>query len=30
MPGQHIDVQLTAEDGYQAVRSYVMRHHLRA
>ena len=22
LPGQHVDVRLTAEDGYQAVRSY--------
>ena len=21
-PGQHVDIRLTAEDGYQAVRSY--------
>lgn len=24
LPGQHLDVRLTAEDGYQAVRSYSM------
>ncbi|MFC4905847.1 ferredoxin reductase [Actinomadura gamaensis] len=24
LPGQHVDVRLTAEDGYQAVRSYSM------
>ena len=23
-PGQHVDIRLTAEDGYQAVRSYSM------
>ena len=22
LPGQHIDIRLTAEDGYQATRSY--------
>jgi ferredoxin-NADP reductase len=22
LPGQHLDLRLTAEDGYQAVRSY--------
>jgi selenocysteine lyase/cysteine desulfurase len=22
LPGQHVDIRLTAEDGYQAVRSY--------
>jgi ferredoxin-NADP reductase len=24
LPGQHLDLRLTAEDGYQAVRSYSM------
>lgn len=27
LPGQHVDVRLTAEDGYQAVRSYSLASH---